>query len=90
MYFSGISTSKGKSCDLPLFFVLRKFRGNVIAIIPLKIHMPCHCFSLRPANFVSERSEESRAGTENYTAKDFARFFANAQNDMILQGFYCP
>ena len=31
-----------------------------------------------------ERSEGSRAGTENYTARDFARFFANAQNDKIL------
>lgn len=31
-----------------------------------------------------ERSEGSRAGTENYTERDFARFFANAQNDKIL------
>ena len=34
--------------------------------------MPCH----------SERSEESRAGTENYTARNFARFFANAPLDL--------
>ena len=60
--------------------VLRKFRGKLWAITPLKIRMPCH----------SERSEESRAGTENYTARDLARFFANAQNDIMLQGFAAP
>ena len=42
--------------------------------------MPCH----------SERSEESRAGTENYTARDFAGFFANAQNDKVLQKNIAP
>ena len=54
--------------------VLRQFRGKVLPIILLKIRIPCH----------SERSEESRAGTENYTAGDFARFFANAQKRSSL------
>ena len=37
-----------------------------------------------------ERSEGSRTGTENYTARDFARFFANAQNDTVLWKICCP
>ena len=42
--------------------VLRQFRGKLLPIILLKIRMLCH----------PERSEGSRAGTENYTARDFA------------------
>ena len=38
----------------------------------------------------SKRSEESRAGAGNYTAKDFASFFANTQNDIMVQTICDP
>ena len=70
-HYKQLPTPQPKS---PFYPVLRQFRGKVLPIILLKIRMLCH----------PERSEGSRAGKENYTARDFARFFANAQNDTIL------
>ena len=64
--------------------VLRQFRGKLLPIILLKIRMLCH----------PERSEGSRAGTENYTARDFARLlFPSASehvSSLMLRTFRLP